>query len=301
MLERDILRIISNAPERYVRYTIPKRSGGKRNIAQPARELKVLQRALIEIYSEKLPVHRAATAYRKGMSIRDNAVAHAENGPILKIDFVNFFNSIRSTDWHSYCEDRGLFQGSGELYESTQILFHRASGLRGLRLAIGAPSSPLISNALMFEFDARITEEVGRDFVTYTRYADDITFSARRTGYLVNVEKSVRKVINDIAWPQLKINLQKTVVATKKYHRQVTGLVLTNDGKVSLGRDRKRQLRAAVHRAIVGELSVKQIAALAGKLAFANAVEPEFIRRLEKHYGEEALQAIKRAPFHLYG
>jgi hypothetical protein len=117
--EPDIIRIVSNAPLRYKIYTIAKRRGGERIISQPARELKVLQRILTEEFLSKLPIHRSATAYRAGISIRHNALAHAANGPILKFDFTNFFPSISGRDWAIYCEREGLGLDTRDLWIST--------------------------------------------------------------------------------------------------------------------------------------------------------------------------------------
>ena len=294
--ERDVLKIISNAPRRYKEYTIPKRTGGVRHIAQPARELKALQRVLQSEYLDILPVHPSAMAYRIGRSIRDNALAHVENGPIMKFDFKDFFPSIRVRDWEAYCSDRGLFSDHYERFQASQIMFYKPKGSGHLRLAIGAPTSPHLSNLLMFEFDALITEEVQKNYVTYTRYADDLTFSAKRTGYLTGVQSAVQKAIRQVRWPRLILNDEKTVLATTKFHRQVTGLILSNDKKVSLGRDRKRKISAAVHHAKFGKLDQKMAANLAGLLAFAHAVEPEFVSRLEKKYGREILDWLKKVP-----
>lgn len=293
--EREIRSIIFNAPVRYKVYRIPKKHGGFREIAQPAREVKALQRVLEREFLSKLPVHPAAMAYRKGRSIRDNALTHVENGPILKMDFRDFFPSIRPHHWHAYCDDRGLFHDPIERAITTNILFFRKRGSSIMRLAIGAPSSPHLSNLLMYNFDALITERVEKDFVTYTRYADDLTFSAKRTGYLTVVQEAVRDVIKHLSWPTLTINEGKTVTATTKYHRQVTGLILSNDQTVSIGHQRKRLLRAAVHRASLGKLTAKQLRQLAGNLAFVNAVEPEFLARLERKFGSEVIASIKRS------
>lgn len=294
LLERDLVRIISNAPRRYKEYRIPKRTGGFRQIAQPARELKALQRVLISEYLDKQPVHSAAMAYRTGLSIRSNALAHVENGPILKMDFKEFFPSIRVRDWVAYCHYRGIFKDVTDLEHSSRILFQKRKGESILRLAIGAPSSPMLSNILMFEFDALVTDIVQQDHVTYTRYADDLTFSAKRTGYLNSVQKAVAKAIREVNWPRLTLNKEKTVVATTRYHRQVTGLVLTNDHRVSLGHDRKRKISAAVHHASVGRLTEQELKALAGQLAFAFAVEPDFLSRLQRKYGVAEIDRIKR-------
>jgi RNA-directed DNA polymerase len=292
--ESDIRLIISNAPSRYKHFTIKKRNGRDRYISQPSRELKALQRALITFKLSGLPVHPAAMAYRNNVSILDNAVAHAGTGSILKYDFVDFFPSIRSKDWRLYCERYSVFENTEDVFISERILFQRDKGSRILKLSIGAPSSPILSNILMNEFDEIVSQEVASDKVTYTRYADDLTFSAPRAGYLNRVDRVIRRAIKDVPWPRLTINEEKTVLATSKYRRQVTGLVLTNDGTVSIGRDRKRSVRAALHRAKHDRLTEQEAAYLCGMLAYISSVEPDFVARMEKHYGLELLQRLKR-------
>lgn len=293
--EHDVLRIVANAPVRYKTYQIAKRNGGRRIISQPARELKALQRILCEKVLVHQPIHPSATAYRHGISIRTNAAAHAKNGPILKMDFKDFFPSITDRDWHLYCQKHSLFGGDFEdVRITTNILFHKYRGTPYLRLAIGAPSSPLLSNLLMYDFDAKIGELVSRDQVTYTRYADDLTFSAKRTGFLTRVKESLRQAIREVPFPALTINEDKTVLATPKYKRMVTGLILTNDGGVSVGYRRKRQIRAAMHHQTLGRLDVAAQARLAGMLAFVNAVEPEFLDRLKQKYGAAVVAQLQR-------
>src|SRR5262249_35577279 len=123
--EHTILSIVRNAPVRYKTYAIQKRNGGERIISQPARELKALQRILTEEILNDLPVHSAATAYRRGVSIKANAGAHAQNGPILKFDFKDFFPSITSLDWRIYCERNALFDDPLDVWISTNVFFHR--------------------------------------------------------------------------------------------------------------------------------------------------------------------------------
>ncbi|TPO12075.1 retron St85 family RNA-directed DNA polymerase [Mesorhizobium sp. B1-1-5] len=287
-------RIIRNAPVRYKTYQIPKRSGGTRTISQPAREVKVLQRSLSEVLLRLLPVHEAAMAYRPGMSIRDNALRHAGDGPILKMDFKDFFPSIKTHDWVQYCKETGALTDPGDVRVTTLLLFQRPKGSTTLRLAIGAPSSPFVSNALLYEFDERITAAVARDHVIYTRYADDLTFSAPRTGYLVNVEKMVQTTLAGLEYPKLLINAQKTTRITRKYGRRVTGLTLTNDGGVSIGHERKRILHAQVHNATKDLLDKDQIAELKGMLGFVNSVEPQFLDVLRRRYGHSIITSIQR-------
>lgn len=292
--EFDIGQIISNAPRRYKDYFIAKRSGGERLISQPALEVKLLQRVLVEEVIEKLPVHDAATAYRKGLSIKHNAFQHSSSGPILKLDFNEFFPSIRSEDWANYCREREIFLSEQDIAISSNILFKRKKGSSFLNLAIGAPSSPALSNVIMFEFDKRVFDAVSGEQIIYTRYADDLTFSAPRTGFLNVVEPRLRRIMKEISYPRLQLNEKKTVYATKKYKRRITGLIITNDGDVSVGYDRKRNIRSAVYHAKLGKLDIAETRKLAGDLAFIKSVEPEFIDKLAQKYGWETIIHIKR-------
>jgi RNA-directed DNA polymerase len=95
----DLLRIIATAPARYKQYAIPKRKGGTRVIAQPSREVKALQRYILDHKLSTLPIHPAAMGYVRGKNILQNAACHQNNRIILKLDFVDFFPSIKIRDW----------------------------------------------------------------------------------------------------------------------------------------------------------------------------------------------------------
>lgn len=293
LTESLVRNIMKSAPGRYKEYAIPKRSGGVRQIAQPAREVKLLQRALVATVLKKLPIHNSATAYRTGMSIRDNALPHAGSGPILKLDFRDFFPSIKSHDWVLYCRENKCLADDEDIQLTASLLFQRQSGYRSLRLAVGAPSSPILSNIIMYRFDSVISEEVLKDRVVYTRYADDLTFSAPRTGFLNGVLKIVSKTLRGLHFPSLDINEDKTTYVTSKFHRTVTGLTITNDGKVTIGRDKKRLLSASVHRAKLLKLSSDSLRSLAGHLAYVNSVEPGFIIALRVKYGDMIINFIQ--------
>ncbi|HCX68120.1 retron St85 family RNA-directed DNA polymerase [Parvibaculum sp.] len=296
MRANELRRIMYTAPNRYKIYSIPKRVGGFRSIAQPAREVKLLQRTLAKTFLTTLPTHAAATAYKPETSLRSNALPHAGRGPVLKLDFRDFFPSIRDRDWIAYCRQTGCLTEDEDIYLTSRLLFHRRKGESHLRLAIGAPTSPILSNILMYEFDVRVVETVVADGVTYTRYADDMTFSAQRTGNLTHVIRDVGRVLRDIQYPRLALNPEKTTLVTAKYGRRVTGLTLANDGRVTVGRDSKRKIRAAVYQAVNGRLDPEQMQVLTGMLAYVNAVEPEYLDVLRRKFGTQAILKIQRAP-----
>ena len=178
----------------------------------------ILQGAIVIRVLGNLPIHDAAKAYRQGLSIRDNAKPHSGNGPILKMDFKDFFPSIRSADWEQYCTRNAILMGNDISYTS-QILFRRVTGEHLLKLSIGAPSSPSLSNILLFDFDGLVAGEAAKRGIYYTRYADDMTFSGQRVGMLKDMVKVVEHSARQIGRPNLSVNGEKTTFVTASMRR----------------------------------------------------------------------------------
>ncbi|WP_279482102.1 retron St85 family RNA-directed DNA polymerase [Aureimonas sp. SK2] len=289
----NLLRIIRDAPKSYKIFYIPKKNGDSREIAQPSAELKIVQRALVSEYLVFLPCHPAATAYRSGLSLKDNATPHAGHTPIAKFDFKDFFPSITENDWITYCR-KFTDLDKLDIDLTRRLLFMRQPGGRILRLSIGAPSSPILSNVIMYNFDSILAEHASRDEVTYTRYADDMTFSAPRAGHLRNIEKYIRQAVKEAGFPKLQLNKEKTTLVTTRFSRRVTGLTLANDGRVTIGSERKRWIRSALHHLSIGTISLSDRERLSGLLAFANGVEPAYLDKLKKDYGEEFIDDTLR-------
>lgn len=92
---------------------------------------------------------------------------------------------------------------------------------------------------------------------------------------------------------QIKVNLKKTVLSSKAHNRHVTGITLSNDGKLSVGREAKRKLSASIHHFIMRKLSVEEILKLKGNLAHTAFIEPIFLDRMIKKYGSNAITELK--------
>lgn len=293
--EESVLEIIQDAPRRYKVYTIPKKGDGRRLIAQPAKELKPIQRSIAHLVLEKFPVHSAAMAYRKGVSIADNAKIHAGSWPILKLDFESFFNSISAAAWRRFLSAQKVVEiNRTEVALITKALFWGVGQKTPYCLSIGAPSSPLVSNIIMFEFDSNMDRFAKKHGIRYTRYADDITVSAKNLSELHQFEKHLRTYISRSKTPALKVNEKKSAIFSAAGRRLVTGLVLTPDGNVSLGRDRKREISSLIHRFCLGQLDEEQLGYLHGMLAFALSSERTFVSRMRKKYGGDAITSILR-------
>lgn len=169
---------IQTAPNRYKFHSITKRHGGTREIAQPIKSLKIIQRWLIKHYLVKYPVHHTSIAYAKNKNIKNFALPHQSNAYLLKLDFKNFFNSIEISDFYKFCQKSQISEEDGHILGL--LLFCKNKIQDCYYLSIGAPSSPILSNILMFEFDNRVFDYCKDNSIIYTRYADDLAFSTNK-------------------------------------------------------------------------------------------------------------------------
>ena len=285
-----IRAIVRSASHRYKTYTIPKRTGGRREISQPTPAVKFIQRWLCRNVFSHFPIHDAAQAYKAGANIGANARIHVKQNYLLKVDFENFFPSINGDDVRSFVNlGRETFKPA--LNDEDVEAIVKAVCKDGM-LTIGAPSSPLISNVLMYDFDRDLAEECQRRQVRYSRYADDIALSTDEPEQLEELLKFVKSLLKKPGRPLLTINDNKTVFTSRKRLRRITGLVLTSDRKISIGRRPKRNLRRMIHMYSQDELSATDAAYLRGYLAFVRSVEPDLISRLKSKYGDDVLMRI---------
>jgi len=304
----EVERASSKAPTSYKRYSVRKRSGhGWRTIYHPARPTKALQHALVETLTHMMQVHDGAVAYRRGLHspLKTNALIHAPFQFTVRVDLREFFPSILPQDCFPLFA-QGCVLGRALRTRERDFIEHAAFVSVGghLQLPIGAPSSPSLSNAVMYRVDQELSGFAeGKDGV-YTRYADDLIFSCNHASECGAFVGFVERVLDETTSPSLAVNESKTRYMSRGTRRPITGVIATPEGGISLGRGRKRLLRSMVHRYVQysnweRELSKKQREHLAGLLAFALDVEPDFYNRLALQYGarpvNSALHAKRRS------
>lgn len=292
--KQEINKFVLSAPKMYKIYTIPKRTSGKRTIAHPAKKLKEYQRTLISLLEQLLPVHHVAFAYKKNMGIKQNAEQHQQSKYLLKMDFQNFFHSITPDLFFSILKKQKIDLIQEDRYILNQILFWSPSkrSVDNLILSIGAPSSPFISNVVMFFFDQDLYTECHKQSITYTRYADDISFSSNTKDTLFDIPHLVKKLLVKHFSGAITINESKTVFSSKSHNRHITGITLTNENKLSIGRQKKRYISSLIHQFSLGQLSTEDIHYLQGFLAFASYIEPDFKQRMIKKYSFKTINQI---------
>jgi RNA-directed DNA polymerase len=120
---------------------------------------------------------------------------------LLILDFANFFESIHLADVFSLLR-RNAGRFVPELTEEDAVVISRVATRFG-RLTIGAPSSPVLSNAIMYEFDSVVSSICKSRGVLYSRYADDMHFSSINPGVLSDIAARVRGEVERIETPNL--------------------------------------------------------------------------------------------------
>jgi RNA-directed DNA polymerase len=282
-----------SATTHYRRFLIPKKTGGTRRISAPLPRLKALQRWVLQEVLSKVPVHDAAHGFVPGRSIVTNAQPHVGRRVVVNFDLQDFFPTI------TYPRVWGLFRSLGyppatctvlalattePLVDEIQLDGRRWFVHRSERhLPQGSPCSPVITNLLCRRLDQRLTGLARKLGMTYTRYADDLTFSGDPDA-LSTLLGAVRAIVLDEGF---RLNAKKTHVMRRAGRQEVTGLVV-ND-RVGVPR---RFLRR--HRAVLFQVrrdgpagkkfgaSSDVVASLLGFAAFAAMVDPDGVALLEE-------------------
>lgn len=229
----DYLRgAIYNTKPFYRYFTVNKRSGGVRNIAEPLPSLKEIQRWILDNILYKCSISRFAKGYVPDLSIRDNARFHRNQELVLKLDIKDFFPSIKAGRIFNF------FKRLGYQKSVSQML----TGLCTLEgsLPQGAPTSPALSNLVVSRLDKRLSNFAVQKKIRYTRYADDITFSGTfASGEII---KLVRMASKDEG---LVLN-EKKIRLMKKHERQIVTGVIVNE-KLQAPRQRRREFRKVMY------------------------------------------------------
>ena len=284
----------------YVAFEIAKRTGGQRRIHAPKMALKKAQRRILDEILARIPTHDACHGFVKGRGIVTNAKPHQGAGVVVKMDLADFFPTIH------YRRVQGLFAFYGYPPAVARLLAglctHRSKLADGRVawpgvLPQGAPTSPAIANIVCRRLDARLATLAKKAGATYTRYADDLTFSfpeaAKDKGESAPELGRFFWWVDQICQAEgFTENAKKRRVLRRSTAQRVTGVVV-ND-KLSTPREVRRLLRATVDRCrkrglatVAAEQGRPDLAAvMAGTAAYIAMVQPEAGQKLARAVAE---------------
>lgn len=249
-----ILYIIPDK-EKYTEFTIPKKNGGERKISSPVEKLKEVQSRLAELLNKCYEeIHRdikhknsLSHAFKKKHSIISNAEKHTNKLHVFNIDLKDFFPTIH---FGRVC---GFFMKNHhfELNERVSTIIAQIS-CHKKELPQGSPCSPVISNLIGHILDMRMVNLAKSAKCTYSRYADDLTFSTNnkkfppKIAYTQNVESHEwhpgKALLKEIERSLFEVNDSKTSMSYKTGRQTATGLVVNQ--KVNIKREYYRRARS---------------------------------------------------------
>lgn len=204
-----------------------------RTITAPSLPLKKRQRWILSAILSRLEPSPWAHGFVRGRSIKTNAELHACHSYVLCLDIRDFFPSIPLGDVEKVFQEAGYSRSAASTLAA--VCCYRGA------LPQGAPTSPALSNLIFRELDSQLAAESRLRGVTYSRYADDLTFSANRD--LGDLPDRVRELLEtqNFTLHEDKIHLYGPGVPKK-----ITGLVVQN-GTVRIPKGLKRRLRQEIY------------------------------------------------------
>ncbi|MCD7982712.1 MAG: reverse transcriptase family protein [Desulfovibrio sp.] len=313
--------IVSRTIDPYCHFSIPKRNGDRRAISAPHDKLKSIQKFILDTILNSsgvvAKISQFSFSYREKISIYSHAEKHVGAKWVVKIDIKDFFPSFTEIDvyrlmcslgyapllsleisriltWPKndlFLQDEEAETNHQKLLESKYKLYNGSVKKIGV-LPQGAPTSPMLSNLLFKECDLLINEAAKEYGCLYTRYADDLIFSANRLSKQKAKELiSYLRII--LKCNKFEMNDSKTRVYFPGSKKIITGLYVNNN-RPTLGKKYRDAIKK--HIFFIEKFGIQKqadhagskdantfLAHLIGKINFALHIEPNFaLSQLQK-------------------
>ena len=232
-----MLKYLYSKAIKYRSFNIDKKNGKKRKIVAPVNKLKNLQykvkEALEVFYTPKL----CNNGFIKKRNVVTNAIPHLRKEFVLNIDLNDYFGSI------TFGRVKRLFQSYPlELNHSVATVLAHICCYKGT-LPQGAPTSPIVSNMITYKLDNALRTLALSCSCSYSRYADDITFSftnrerslPREVAFYRNEKlvlgEQLKKIIEENGF---SINDDKTRMQHRTQRQSVTNITVNE--KINVNR-----------------------------------------------------------------
>ncbi len=305
---------LTGAPWRYLREVVArrrdpyldidrrKRDGRTRPIASPEPVLMDVQRWILHNVLTACHVHPSSFAYQRHRSILDCARMHLGARWLIKLDVHDFFGTIHerrvypiftrlgytrllSLELTRLCTRVPPHEVARRDYEKFRGKAPYAVSVEG-RLPQGAPTSGALANAIAARVDVRLSGLAQQCGLVYTRYSDDLVFSAGQNFSRGKAADVARRASAIIGREGFTPHRAKTRIVPPGARHIVLGL-LVDDNRVRLLPEFKRRVEIhlrgvanfglaehARHRRFDSVLSM--INHVDGCIAFAASVDPAF-------------------------
>jgi len=221
---------------------LEKRDGGMRLIEKPKARLKQIQRKIYQHILTSADIHPAAHGFYKGKNCLSHASNHVGKRYLMLYDITDCFHSISWPAVKSVFIRLGYSQEVStyltalcthrvQLDTKTLQQFNRAqqARLKQRHLPQGAPSSPMLVNAVLHRLDLRLTGLANKLDIDYSRYADDIAMSSNTHRDWRFLEPLVGSICLDEG---VTLNYRKTRIKRRHQKQRLVGVVVNNKPNV---------------------------------------------------------------------
>ena len=230
------LHFANNKGVHYKTFDIPKRHG-RRVIDAPRVALKVVQTYIAQHIADRFAVHDAAHAFRANRNKFSNGAPHAGAPNFMSLDIRDFFPSTTEQAILRLFAQAGF---PGAIAGQLADLCTKGGGLPQ-----GAPSSPSLSNAVFLEADVKIQDLATQWSASYTRYADDLSFSSSVRRFGPDDVAAIQAILSEHGY---ELNTQKTMLVGGGFRHEAAG-VSVSSAEVIAPRWRRRKWRGLFHKA----------------------------------------------------
>lgn len=273
-MEASRLReILQNVSAHYHVFWLRKRKGGYRIISAPDKELKSIQDTIYQRILLPVHVHPCATGFQHHRSVVDNARPHLGKKYVLKTDIHDFFCSIRSLRVKKKFEEIGYPKNISKVLGEL-CCFRR-------HLPQGASTSPVLSNIIAYEMDCKLEAMAVEFGLTYSRYADDLTFSSDE----FSKEQVLSRIKQILREEKFEPNHKKTCFLNEHNKKIITGVSISSGVKLTIPKAKKREIRKNVyfvltrglgdHKRRIGSHDPVYLKRLIGMLCYWRSIEPD--------------------------
>lgn len=251
--------VAAEGPLAHYRYHVISKSNGRpRLLEAPKHRLATIQRKIARELLDAIPIHPATHGFVRGRSPLTHAREHCSKALVIRIDLADFFTSIRvsrvfalfracgycesvasvlarlvthATPWRAIRDALPLPKADGQWSEVTRLRAAMKTIYTQPHLPQGAPSSPALANLCAFRLDSRLAAAAAHHGLTYSRYADDLTFSATDINFAPGrITQWVERIVLEEGFEP---NPRKTQVMRPNGAQRVTGIVVNHSLNVA--------------------------------------------------------------------
>ncbi|WP_071871779.1 reverse transcriptase domain-containing protein [Atopomonas hussainii] len=275
-----------------------------RKIQKPNRKLKAYHSFLNLFLFEYLRTNeRVVFSYRKGVNAYDAVSAHANNKHFYQTDISDFFSSIDS----QLIKETIIASAELSPIEDLNEHLERVLSLVTVdgRLPMGFSTSPLISNACLYKFDAALEEYSISRHLTYTRYADDLIISSKNREDLEGIQEKISELLLKTFNGRLSLNHSKSKLTHTGRKVKILGMVILPTGKVSVDIKFKNKVEVLLHfymkdrekflDKVDGDMR-GGMEKISGYLNYINTVDKSYLDKLRKKFGGTIVDMFLHLP-----